>query len=244
MTTRCIRCGKEIQGTAQFCDECAAIQAEATSFQQPSQPQQTWGTTPQQAAPTVSAPTKCPSCGADLPTDATFCGVCGTQISRAAPTSCTNCGAALAPGTAFCANCGTHVSATAGVEYAGFWARFLAVIIDGLILLVVAALPAGIIGLLTESVALFYVIDVLISIAYYSWGNGSGGTWGKQVMGLRVISPDQGGDIGPAAGLGRTIVWWLGTIPFYLGWFWMLWDREKRCWHDHAAGSIVVKARP
>ena len=29
-------------------------------------------------------------------------------------------------------------------------------------------------------------------------------------------------------------------IPLFLGYFWMLWDREKQTWHDKMAGSVVV----
>jgi uncharacterized RDD family membrane protein YckC len=142
----------------------------------------------------------------------------------------------------FCANCGAQISA--GRAYAGFWARFLALFIDGIILFFLAGIAAVVLALAVGEPAVAYLLYIPIAIAYYSWGNGTGGTWGKQAMGLRVISPTTGVDIGIGAGLGRTIVWWLGSIPFYLGWFWMLWDRDKRCWHDHSAGSIVVKARP
>ena len=32
----------------------------------------------------------------------------------------------------------------------------------------------------------------------------------------------------------------ISTIPLFLGYFWMLWDREKQCWQDKIAGSVVV----
>ena len=32
------------------------------------------------------------------------------------------------------------------------------------------------------------------------------------------------------------------TIPIFLGFFWMLWDPEKRTWHDKIAGAVVVPA--
>jgi len=240
MTTRCIRCGNLIQGVGQFCEDCAAQQAEATGFPQAAPPAQTWGAQPA-AQPAPASPATCPSCGAAVPSGATFCGVCGGQVPGGTPSTCSNCGTALAPGVQFCANCGAQVM---GQEYAGFWSRFLALIIDGFVVLLLAGLPAGVIAILAESVPLFYAIYIAIGILYYTWGNGNGGTWGKQAMGLRVISRDTGAQIGLGAGFGRWFVWWLGSIPFYLGWLWMLWDREKRCWHDHAAGSIVVRVRP
>ena len=35
---------------------------------------------------------------------------------------------------------------------------------------------------------------------------------------------------------------WVGSIPLYLGWFWMLWDSEKQTWHDKVANTFVVPA--
>jgi uncharacterized RDD family membrane protein YckC len=244
MTTRCIRCGNLVQGMSQFCDDCAAQQADASGFSQPAPPNPTAWPGQQvgdSAAPAAPATTACPSCGNALPAGAAFCGACGSHVPGVTPSTCTNCGAALTPGVQFCPNCGA--SAAIIPDYAGFWSRFVALFIDGVILFFLSGIPSIIVAVAVDSIGLVYLVSILITAIYYSWGNGSGGTWGKQVMGLRVVSPTSGDEIGIGAGFGRTIVWWLGSIPFYLGWFWMLWDREKRCWHDHAAGSIVVKAR-
>jgi hypothetical protein len=34
----------------------------------------------------------------------------------------------------------------------------------------------------------------------------------------------------------------LSALPCFLGFFWMLWDRRKRTWHDMVANSLVVRA--
>ena len=134
-------------------------------------------------------------------------------------TFCPVCGAALTAGAEFCGSCGARVSATEGIStgtvanYAGFWQRFIALFIDGIILLFVAGIPAAILGLLADSPAIIYIVYGLIAVAYYAWGNGTGGTWGKQVIGIRVVALDNGADIGLGAGLGRAIVSWLGSIP-------------------------------
>jgi uncharacterized RDD family membrane protein YckC len=164
---------------------------------------------------------------------------------------CPVCGASLASGVQFCGSCGTRVSGTEAahgisgwVGYAGVWQRFLATLIDGVIVLIVAGAPGLLVGLAADSAVLGYGIYVAVYVIYFAWGNGSGGTWGKQIIGIKVISLKSGGDIGFVAGLLRFIVWWIGSLPFYLGWLWMLWDGQKQGWHDKVAGSIVVKARP
>jgi uncharacterized RDD family membrane protein YckC len=58
--------------------------------------------------------------------------------------------------------------------------------------------------------------------------------------GIRVISLNDGGPIG----YGRAFIRWIGryvsAIVFFLGYFWMLWDKESQCWHDKFAGDVVV----
>ncbi|HEV8574252.1 MAG TPA: RDD family protein, partial [Dehalococcoidia bacterium] len=132
-------------------------------------------------------------------------------------TFCPACGAALVAGAAFCGSCGSPISRAAGTgsggaspDYAGFWQRFIAGLIDGVIVIFVAGIPALLIGVVTESVFLGYAISLVLYIGYFGWGNGSGGTWGKQIIGIRVVALESGGNIGLGAGLGRAIVWWLG----------------------------------
>ena len=59
-------------------------------------------------------------------------------------------------------------------------------------------------------------------------------------MGIRVYDFSQGGPIGYGRGVGRHFARILSAIPCYLGYFWMLWDKEKQCWHDKLVTSIVV----
>ena len=120
---------------------------------------------------------------------------------------------------------------------AGFWRRFAALFIDGLIL----AIPnAVLILLLDDQVA--QLLNLLVAIGYFSYfeGGPAGQTLGKRALGIRVIDLRAGGTIGH----GRAVVRYLGriisTIPLLLGYFWMLWDGERQTWHDKFAGSIVV----
>jgi uncharacterized RDD family membrane protein YckC len=120
---------------------------------------------------------------------------------------------------------------------AGFWLRFGAVLIDGILVSIVllplqAALPVG----------LYYAIALPASIAYYTLleGGPRGQTVGKMACGIRVIDLAQGGSIGYS----RAFIRWIGriasSIVILLGYFWMLWDKEKQTWHDKFAGSVVV----
>ena len=119
---------------------------------------------------------------------------------------------------------------------AGFWRRFAGAFIDGVIIGVInTVLELGLKGA-GEAIAL------LVSIAYFTYfeGGPTGQTVGKRTMGIRVISLDDGGPIG----YGRGFIRWIGrivsAIVFFLGYFWMLWDKESQCWHDKFAGDVVV----
>ena len=119
---------------------------------------------------------------------------------------------------------------------AGFWRRFAATFIDGIILLVIDVVLRLILNGAGGSVSL------LASVIYFTLfvGASRGQTPGMSALGIRVISFDGSGSIG----YGRALVRWLGgilsTIPFFLGFFWMLWDKEKQCWHDKFASDVVV----
>ena len=48
------------------------------------------------------------------------------------------------------------------------------------------------------------------------------------------------GSIGYGRAFIRWIAGYLSAIVFFLGFFWMLWDKEKQCWHDKLASDVVV----
>ena len=120
---------------------------------------------------------------------------------------------------------------------AGFWRRFGAALIDGILLGVVTLILYAILK------GVGYGLGILLSIGYvvYFEGGPTGQTIGKRALGIRVY--DFGGSGGPI-GYGRAFIRWLGKIisgiPCYLGYLWMLWDREKQTWHDKLATTVVV----
>jgi uncharacterized RDD family membrane protein YckC len=119
---------------------------------------------------------------------------------------------------------------------AGFWRRFGAALIDGIIIGIVDQ----ILGRTLHSVG--FALSILIAIAYYTTleGGRRGQTLGKQGLGIRVVSFETGGPIGYPRAFVRFIGRYVSAIVIFLGYFWMLWDKEKQCWHDKFAGDVVV----
>jgi uncharacterized RDD family membrane protein YckC len=129
---------------------------------------------------------------------------------------------------------GTTTSPSA--EKAGFWIRFGAAFLDGILLAIVSGILRAV---LHDAGA---VIGILIDIAYFTYFEGSSGqTLGKSACNIKVIDDSTGGSIG----YGRAFLRWIGriisTIPIFLGYFWMLWDGNKQCWHDKIANDFVVR---
>ncbi len=121
---------------------------------------------------------------------------------------------------------------------AGFWRRFVASFLDGLILVVIGTILGAVLSDNSNADTGFIL---LLGILYYTYFEGSSGqTLGKKALGIRVVSLNGGGSIG----FGRAFIRYIGrivsTIPIFLGYFWMLWDKEKQTWHDKFAGSVVV----
>jgi uncharacterized RDD family membrane protein YckC len=120
----------------------------------------------------------------------------------------------------------------------GFWRRFVAALVDGIILSVVAIILAAILGIEGNA---YNGITTLLGVVYYTYLEGSTGqTLGKKALGIRVIDLSGGGSIG----FGRAFIRYIGrivsAIALFLGYFWMIWDKEKQTWHDKFANSVVV----
>ena len=119
---------------------------------------------------------------------------------------------------------------------AGFWRRFGAVLIDGIML----GLITGILIELTKGGG--YALGFIVAVAYYTYFEGGprGQTLGKRALGIRVIDFDTGASIGYSRAAIRYVTSILSALIIYIGYLWMLWDREKQCWHDKTANSVVV----
>ena len=119
---------------------------------------------------------------------------------------------------------------------AGFWRRFAAALIDGILLGIVSGILRAILG-----TGGGYALGTLITIGYFVYFHGTTGqTPGNAALSIRVVGKDDGATIG----YGRAFVRWLVSLVsgfvILIGYLWMLWDSEKQTWHDKAANAVVV----
>ena len=120
---------------------------------------------------------------------------------------------------------------------AGFGQRLGAALIDGILVGVV-----GFVVRVAINSTLGALVSLVIGIAYFGYleGSNSGQTLGKRWIGIRVIDYNTGGPIGFGRAVIRYFGRWVSAIACLLGYFWMLWDKERQTWHDKFASDVVV----
>lgn len=120
---------------------------------------------------------------------------------------------------------------------AGFWRRFVASLLDAL-LIITCSLP-----LIVIDVTMYKVVNLLAQAVYYSVleGGPRGQTVGKKALGIRVVSLASGEPIGYVRGLIRYIGRYPSFFVFLIGYLRMLWHADRQTWHDKMVGAVVVR---
>jgi uncharacterized RDD family membrane protein YckC len=194
---------------------------------------------------------------------------------------CSKCGASMADGAVFCSACGQafstaavmarpmHAQATIapGVEYGGFWLRFLAYLIDGTVLMIgvcIVAIPLvfltglgsflnGIhpeedwnetgVWVLIAVFFLFATASLVVTWLYHALMESSEwqATVGKKALGLVVTDMD-----------GRRVSFWRATgrhfakivtnmVPLLIGYVMAGFTEKKQALHDMIAGCLTLR---
>ena len=136
-----------------------------------------------------------------------------------------------------------------GWHYAGFWVRFLAFLIDGILLAVVTAPFVPLWGQnFTATTTNFQVnadvnpIGTLIGLVYlagmWSW---RGQTVGMMPFNMKVVGVADGKNIDFFRGLLRYVGFIIAAIPLLIGLIWAAFDSRKQGWHDKIAGTVVIR---
>jgi uncharacterized RDD family membrane protein YckC len=133
---------------------------------------------------------------------------------------------------------------------AGFWIRFIALIIDSIILGVVQFVVQFVLSALFSgfidpemSLVVTSIINFILTFLYFVWfqTKNNGQTFGKKITGIRVTNLDGGrvtiGKMTLREIVGKTI----STLILLIG-FLMAAGKTKRALHDYIAKTIVTRA--
>lgn len=181
-------------------------------------------------------PSFCPACDARL----------AGELALEPVTRCPQCKAALVP-----------------VRAAGAWRRALAGAVDIVVLLVTAGVlnwgllvlldPPPLTGDARGLDAMLRLLEIspwdviaritpaLVMAALYFglFWTATGRTPGQRVFRLRVVGR-RGAPPSIVRAAIRVVGKFAALVPGGLGWIWVAFDREKRGWHDHLAGTYVI----
>ncbi|EKE25781.1 MAG: rdd [uncultured bacterium] len=123
------------------------------------------------------------------------------------------------------------------VEYAGFWVRFAAALVDGLILIIPVAI-ANVIFAKTLGGQFAGTISMWAYAIYML--NTRQATFGKMALGIKVISVDgKNATVGKLA-LREIVGKILNFLTLYIGFIMVAFTAKKQGLHDMIAGTVVV----
>ncbi len=142
-----------------------------------------------------------------------------------------------------------------GLQYAGFWIRFVSYLID--------VIPIGILGAVLNVSTGTGIHCVTVNGAYTcNTGTGALGSWigflvlggywvltwsllgaslGQKALGMRVVNAADGQSIDIGKAVLRYVGFVISFIPLALGLIWAGFDARKQGWHDKIAGTYVVR---
>lgn len=190
---------------------------------------------------------------------------------------CSECGRPSAPGdlarfgnALICPNCkDTYaqklregVPAAQARIYGGFWIRFVAVLIDGIILGIVGSVvqliffgsllrglivqpgtppSPALLGNLVGTAGLSSLVSTAIGATYEGLFVAKlGATPGKMALSLKVVRPD-GSPVGMGRAFGRYFAKLLSGIILFIGYIMAGFDDQKRALHDMICDTRVIK---
>ncbi len=133
-------------------------------------------------------------------------------------------------------------------QYAGFWVRVAASIIDSLIFFVVLLIPLAFIfgadfsdaesmDMGTPMLLFQYVFPVVVTVWF--WVKYLG-TPGKMLLKIQVVDAKTGQALSTPQAIGRYLGYYVSIIPLLLGLIWVAFDKKKQGFHDKLAGTVVI----
>ena len=141
------------------------------------------------------------------------------------------------------------------MNYAGFWLRFAAAILDGIIVYILSTIAGFVVGFIigllslgndpTAIAAIFGgLVGLIISWLYYALQESSSyqATLGKRAVGI-VVTDLNGKQISFATATGRYFAKLLSSITLLIGYIMAAFTEKKQALHDIIVNTIVVKKR-
>jgi uncharacterized RDD family membrane protein YckC len=195
----------------------------------------------------------CNSCGAQNLSTAQFCGHCGAVQG---PVSSSGIPQAFISPPPLSAGNISSVPVPPGVQYGGFWIRFVAALIDGIlvqmVVLPISFLMGAMIGLAGVAVRMpgrgIHAVALIVGYAFgfvVSWvyeasmeSSSRQATLGKMALRLKVIDL-QGNRVSFARASGRHFAKIISGMILLIGYVMAAFTHRNQALHDMIAGTLV-----
>ncbi len=113
----------------------------------------------------------------------------------------------------------------------------------------IAVIPIIVIEFIGRAIghAAILFLAYLIALAptvYNRWymAGSTGQSWGKNALGLRLVSADGQQPIGPLMAFVRDICHILDSLACFVGWHFSLWDARRQTFADKIVRTVVLPA--
>jgi uncharacterized RDD family membrane protein YckC len=137
------------------------------------------------------------------------------------------------------------------VDYAGFWSRFLAFLIDSLVVMVVLVpLMLALYGthyfdldfqLSGQAGGVWdWVVNIALAVVAILFWKFRGATPGKMAIGAKIVDARTGAAPSTGTLILRFVAYIASMLPFFLGFLWIAFDKRKQGFHDKIAKTVVV----
>ncbi len=141
---------------------------------------------------------------------------------------------------------------------AGFFARFIALVIDNIALIIIAWLISFILAPVLGATAATGIpiiswlagglglivgfILIFLQFFYFGWMWRSGQSFGMRFLNIKVTRRDGSALSFWRGGFRGSIGYWISGLVFGLGFLWAAWDSRKEAWHDKLFDTGVFTA--
>jgi uncharacterized RDD family membrane protein YckC len=146
---------------------------------------------------------------------------------------------------------GQPMGFVAQMNYAGFWIRVVAYIIDAILLAIIGGAIAALLGvnyadpntMQSSQARGAQGLNLIIAFIYFAglW-TAMGASLGQRIFGMRIVDAGTGAPIGFGKATLRALGLYISFLVCFIGVIWVAFDARKQGWMDKIASTVVVRA--
>lgn len=132
--------------------------------------------------------------------------------------------------------------------YVGFWQRFVAALVDAVLLLMITLPPLYLIYgaeyfhtdklvVGPADLVISWILPFIVTVLFWTRKRA---TPGKMSINAQVVDADTLGSITVGQAIIRYLCYWVSALPLLLGFIWAGFDPRKQTWHDKIANTVVI----